>query len=476
VNARTLLARAVAIAGLALGVLLGGAGAASAHPLGNFSTNHLTVVRVSADRVDVRYVLDQAEIPTFRERGTAPTTVLARKRAEAAGGLRLSVAGRDVPLRARGPGRISFPAGQGGLRTTRAEILFAARVRTRGAVVVRDGSFPGRVGWRAVVVRPGEGTAVRSSVSSTDPTRGLRSYPGDLLGDPADRRVARLSVSPGLGTVTAPDGEETSGAGPGRSISEGLSGAFADAAAGQGVLVFLLLAAFGWGALHALSPGHGKAMVAAYLVGTRGTARDAVALGAIVTVTHTIGVFALGLVTLALSAYVLPEQLYPWLNLASGLLVLLVGLAVLRGRVRGVRAGHTHDHHHHHHEDHDHDHGHGSHDHHHHVTRSSSPRELLAMGASAGLIPCPSALVVLLAAIAQAQVALGLTLIVAFSAGLAATLTGLGVAVVWAGGLAGRVRLPPRAQTAVTALPAVSAAVIIVAGAVLTAQAVPDLM
>ena len=80
-------------------------------------------------------------------------------------------------------------------------------------------------------------------------------------------------------------------------------------------------------------------MVAAYLVGTRGTARDAVALGAIVTVTHTIGVFALGLVTLALSAYVLPEQLYPWLNLASGLLVLLVGVAVLRGRVRGARAG-----------------------------------------------------------------------------------------------------------------------------------------
>jgi ABC-type nickel/cobalt efflux system permease component RcnA len=470
----------VATAGLVLGVLLGAAGAASAHPLGNFSTNHLTVVRVSADRVDVRYVLDQAEIPTFRERGTAPTTVLARKRAEAAAGLRLRVAGRDVPLRARGPGRISFPSGQGGLRTTHAEILFSARVRTRGAVVVRDGSFPGRVGWRSVVVRPGEGTAVRSSVPSTDPTRGLRSYPGDLLDDPADRRVARLSVSPGLGTVMAPDGEEASGDGPGRSISEGLSGAFADAAAGQGVLVFLLLAAFGWGALHALSPGHGKAMVAAYLVGTRGTARDAVALGAIVTVTHTIGVFALGLVTLALSAYVLPEQLYPWLNLASGLLVLLVGLAVLRGRVRGARAGHAHDHHHHddQHHDHHHDHHHHHHDHHHHhhAPRSSSPRELLAMGASAGLIPCPSALVVLLAAIAQAQVALGLTLIVAFSAGLAATLTALGLAVVWVGGLAGRIRLPPRVRLAATALPAVSAAVIIVVGAVLTAQAVPDLV
>ncbi len=472
--------RALAAGAIAVVAPLVLAPAALGHPLGNLSVNRLDRVRVSEDRVEVRHVIDPAEVPTFQERRLSPRAVLARKRAEAAAGLRLRVAGRDVPLRARGPGRISFPSGQGGLRTTHAEILFSARVRTRGAVVVRDGSFPGRVGWRSVVVRPGEGTAVRSSVPSTDPTRGLRSYPGDLLDDPADRRVARLSVSPGLGTVMAPDGEEASGDGPGRSISEGLSGAFADAAAGQGVLVFLLLAAFGWGALHALSPGHGKAMVAAYLVGTRGTARDAVALGAIVTVTHTIGVFALGLVTLALSAYVLPEQLYPWLNLASGLLVLLVGLAVLRGRVRGARAGHAHDHHHHddQHHDHHHDHHHHHHDHHHHhhAPRSSSPRELLAMGASAGLIPCPSALVVLLAAIAQAQVALGLTLIVAFSAGLAATLTALGLAVVWVGGLAGRIRLPPRVRLAATALPAVSAAVIIVVGAVLTAQAVPDLV
>jgi nickel/cobalt transporter (NicO) family protein len=263
--------------------------------------------------------------------------------------------------------------------------------------------------------------------------------------------------------VSAPDGDE-GGPDRGRDASEGLSAAFSDAAAGDGVLVFLLLAAFGWGALHALSPGHGKAMVAAYLVGTRGTAREAVALGGIVTVTHTIGVFALGLVTLALSAYVLPEQLYPWLNLASGLLVVLVGLAVLRARIRGRRVAHDHhpDHHHHPH-DHHHDHG-------------SSSRELLAMGASAGLIPCPSALVVLLAAIAQAQVALGLALIVAFSAGLAATLTVLGLAVVWAGGLAGRIALPPRARAMATALPAVSAVIIVVVGAVLTAQAVPDLM
>jgi nickel/cobalt transporter (NicO) family protein len=235
-----------------------------------------------------------------------------------------------------------------------------------------------------------------------------------------------------------------------RSGDGGFTKLFDDAAAGKGVLLLLLLAAFGWGALHALSPGHGKAMVAAYLVGTRGTARDAVALGATVTVTHTIGVFALGLVTLALSAYVLPEDLYPWLNLVSALLVLGVGAAVLHKRRRA--AAHAHHHHH----DHDHDHD---------ITRKG----IIAMGASAGLIPCPSALVVLLGAVAQHEVALGLVLITAFSLGLAATLTGLGILVV----RAARVPLPPRAAAIV---PALSALLIVVVGIVMTAKALPPVI
>ena len=175
---------------------------------------------------------------------------------------------------------------------------------------------------------------------------------------------------------------------------------FENAAAGEGVLLVLLLAAFGWGALHALSPGHGKAMVAAYLVGTRGKPRHAVALGATVTVTHTIGVFALGVVTLALSQYILPEDLYPWLNLLSGLLVVVIGAGVLRSRARlastaipspSPRSRHdpatittTA------------------------IARHHGPtvtkRSLIGMGAAAGLIPCPSALVVLLAAISQHEI------------------------------------------------------------------------
>src|SRR5262249_40855324 len=154
--------------------------------------------------------------------------------------------------------------------------------------------------------------------------------------------------------------------------------------------------AFFWGAAHALSPGHGKSIVAAYLVGSRGTPRHAVLLGLTVTITHTIGVFALGLVTLSLSQFIVPDALYPWLNLVSALLVVGVGLSVLRWRLREWPGPSTHDRAHHDHGlDRGHDHGaHGHHDHHHH---SHDPalglRRLLGVGISGGLIPCPTALV-----------------------------------------------------------------------------------
>jgi ABC-type nickel/cobalt efflux system permease component RcnA len=340
--------------------------------------------------------------------------------------------------------------GQGGLPTTRVELSLSARIRSAHRVELRDLTFPGRLGWKAIVVRPGDGTDVRSTVPATDPTGGLRHYPKDLLKSPSDQRSASFAVKAGRGSVTAP---RSSGAGTvteNRS-GDGFAGVFGDAASGHGVLVLLLLAAFAWGALHALSPGHGKSMVAAYLVGTRGTARHAVALGATVTVAHTAGVFALGVVTLALSQYVLPEQLYPWLTLASGLLVVAVGVAVLRSRLRQAHAHH----------------------HHHHAHEELSWKALVAMGASAGLIPCPSALVVLLGAISQHQVALGLVLITAFSLGLAATITGIGLAVVYAQKALARVDFSSRTARA---LPAVSALVIVVVGCVLTARAVPGVM
>jgi len=444
VNAYTV-ARAALIAVV---LALATAAPASAHPLGNFSVNHLSTVSISADRVDVRYILDQAEIPTVQERGLGRAEVLRRKLDEVARALVLTVDGRRADLRAAGRPRLSFPGGAGGLPTTRLELPLSAVVQSPERVTLRDGTFPGRIGWKAIVIAPGDGTAVRTTTPRGDPTNGLRTYPKGLLQSPLDDREGSFSVKPGSGTVIAPEGRRATATSPGEVRSDGLTGLFEDAAAGHGVLVLLLLGALGWGALHALSPGHGKAMVAAYLVGTRGSARDAVVLGATVTVTHTIGVFALGLVTLALSQYILPEQLYPWLTLASGLMVVLVGASVLRSRLRG--AAHKHEHH-------------QSHDH----------RSLLGMGAAAGLLPCPSALVVLLAAISQHEVALGMLLIVAFSLGLAGTLTGLGVAVVHA-----RRFVPPRIATSRVAalMPAASAVVVVALGLALAARAVPGVV
>jgi len=448
----------------ALGILAAIAPVASAHPLGNFSINHLTQVRISADRVEALYILDQAEIPTFQERDLSPAQVLDRKRAEILKGLRLEVNGHAVPLRAQPGARLTFPPGQGGLKLTRVELRLSAAVRNPRQVVFRDETFTDRIGWKAIQILPGKGTDVRANVFAQDPTKGLRAYPKNTLSSPLNQRDATFAVSPGGGTVTAPEPPPDYRTTTTDRSGDGFAGVFADAAAGKGVLALLLLVAFGWGALHALSPGHGKAMVAAYLIGTRGTARHAVGLGAIVTITHTIGVFMLGFVTLLLSQYILPEDLYPWLNLVAGLLVVTVGLGVLRARVRAAKAQH---HHHHHHHDHDHHH---EHDHSHEIPDRVTWRGLFGMGAAAGLIPCPSALVVLLGAIAQHQVGLGLVLILAFSLGLATTLSGLGIAVVYAKRALTRVRVPSRL---VTALPAASAVLIVGVGLVLTAQSIP---
>src|SRR4051812_4488750 len=160
--------------------------AAHAHPLGNFSINHLAVVSVSADRVDVRYVLDQAEIPTFQERRLSPAAVLGRKRAEVTRGLTLRVDGAPRALVLAPGGTLRFGHGQGGLRTTRIVLRLHAAVREPHTVVLHDGTFPSRVGWKAVRPVPGAGTAVRSSVAADDPTRDLTTYPSALLSTPSD--------------------------------------------------------------------------------------------------------------------------------------------------------------------------------------------------------------------------------------------------------------------------------------------------
>ncbi len=230
---------------------------------------------------------------------------------------------------------------------------------------------------------------------------------------------------------------------------------------GWGMILAGLVAAFGLGAIHALSPGHGKTIVAAYLVGTRGTPRHAIFLGGMVTFTHTASVFLLGFATLFLSRFVLPEKIFPALGAISGLAIVGIGAALFRRRLNVLR--HSHPHHHHH--DHGHVHPHS------HVPEEVSMTGLIALGASGGLVPCPSALVLLLSSVALGRVGLGLTLLVAFSAGLAVVLSGIGLAVLYA-----KHWLPDTEKTAKHAafryLPVASAAVITVVGVVMTGVAV----
>ena len=284
--------RLLALAALAA-ALLAWPAAAAAHPLGNFTINRYSQLEIAGDRVYVLYVLDIAEIPTFQA-GRIDGAAYARRIAANA---HLTVDGRPAalaPLRHA----LAFPKGAGGLRTTRLEVLLQGpRVVAAGTrIAYRDTNYANRLGWKEIVVRASGGaSAPVSSAPATSRSEALRAYPRDLLSDPLDVSSATATIDPGTGPASAP--ALTSGRAleaPDRIADHGFARLI-----GRGHLTpLVILASIGialfWGMAHGLSPGHGKTIVAAYLVGQRGKARHAAALGGIVTVTHTIGVFALG--------------------------------------------------------------------------------------------------------------------------------------------------------------------------------------
>ena len=423
---------------LVIGAALFAPAAASAHPLGNFTINRFSRVEASGHRIYVRYVLDMAEIPTFQA-GHIDARAYARRIARNA---ELVVSGRPAPLVPLGTA-LAHPRGAAGLHTTRLEVILAGpALDGRATVFYRDDNYSDRIGWKEIVVGP-----KTRSISDE-----LRAYPKSLLQSPLDVTSVRTQLSPTGGPDVPPalSSGETLQA-PDRVADAGFASLVGREHLSALVILASLAAAFFWGMAHALSPGHGKTIVAAYLVGQRGTPWHAAALGLIVTATHTIGVFALGLITLALSQFIVPEQLYPWLNLVSGVLVVGIGAAVFRSRFRHRRA-HEHGHHHHHH-------------------AAPSRASLLTVGISGGLLPCPSALVVLLAAISLHRVPFGMVLIVAFSAGLALSITGIGLVAVFAKQVFKRASFEGRL---VRLLPAASALVILAAGLAMTARAVPN--
>jgi len=467
-----------------LGLLFLSAGAAAlAHPMGNFSVSHYTRFDVRPGGADLTYVLDLAEIPTFELLQTwnlaAGNRTAIQSRASDLGrewlsGLSLAVDGRQVRPRFR---IATAQVTDGAAGTAVLRVTVEAFLPVRGAKVqYEDRNYAGRAGWKEIVVVPhGGATLTASSANAQDRSNALRNYPADATSAPPQDTSTSFEWSePVQSTKTAPAPKTPAAApqaAPAPSFSEQqqrkamgtvVRGDFLSRMLGGreitlGMILIGLCVAFGLGAIHALSPGHGKTIVAAYLVGSRGTIKHALFLGGMVTFTHTISVFALGLCMLFFQRYVVPEKVIPALGVLSGLSIVAIGAMLLYQRAKRLTE-------HHHHHDHDHDHHHHDHQHHHsHVPEGKiTLAGLIALGASGGLVPCPSALVLLLSAIALGRTALGLVLLLAFSAGLALVLMAIGAVVLYARNL-----LPER--TAVSArvfryVPVFSAAVVMVLG------------
>ena len=346
-------------------------------------------------------MLDLAELPTVADRPLLDPngdgaisdperdSYLDGKLSEVSPALHLFAGSTALTLRPTAQS-LALAPGQAGLDTTRIEATFVADLpptaSDAGPLTFRNDYASDRLGWREIVVANGPDVSIDNSAAlAVDQSNALRVYPDDLLSSPLDERTVTVAfqLSPGAPASIGERAPIASGpAGIGQRLEEIVNGGTLS----TGGLFLALLAAAGWGAVHALSPGHGKTVVGAYLVGSRGTPRHALFLGLTVTITHTAGVIALGLVILFASRTILPEQLYPWLSLISGLLVAVLGLTILRQRLMGLPAfgHHHHDHDHAHSHDHDHEHAHD------HATRSCARRRARSLPRRARAQPPPA--------------------------------------------------------------------------------------
>jgi nickel/cobalt exporter len=467
---------------------------ALAHPLGNFTINRYSRIEVYSDVVRVQYVLDVAEIPTFQQMASVDTDgdglvsdaeaqVFATKTAgDLAQNLSLQLHGESESLGLTAS-RATFPEGQGGLQTTRLTATYEAPAPSGLTTLgYRDGNYADRIGWREIVVLPSTGAKLSGDFPTRDVSSALTNYPADQISSPLDTSSVSFSFD-ATTAVRAPALSDIpiAAKAPERSGTAFASLINADSLTLK-VIILALLAAFAFGALHAVEPGHGKTMVAAYFVGVKGTARQALSLGLIVAATHTVGVLAIGLLAIFGSQYILPETLYPWLSLASGLMVLALGLRLLAQRSGGRilhKLSHALPFGYHHHE---HDHAPAS-------ASSGVPpwKTLVAIGLADGLTPSPSALVVLLAAVSLHRIGLGIALIVSFSVGLATVLAGISLGLLFFRGamdglsrLASATRVPIISRIApslagegviVRALPMAGALALVAVGLLLTLSA-----
>jgi nickel/cobalt exporter len=525
-----------------------------AHPMGNFSINHYSRIKIGQKSVEILYLVDMAEIPTYqeiRDFGLAPkpddpsaSRYLDQHEPSLRAGLLLESDGQPVQLETLSR-VLTFADGAGGLPTMKVGFVF--RGKLEGIVGAHklsyaDNNFPGRAGWKEIVVLGDQAEILTSSAPTVDRSQELTNYSSDALNSPPQQ----LSASVNYRTLAA-DPEKTTWDSQGTTSenrilhatssarrtaaahspspqrqqgsfaaipASGLNEAkpsnravvtapvsphvapphaqntprsrFTELISTQRKLSFWFLfsatlIAAGLGALHALEPGHGKTIVAAYLVGSRGTARHAVLLGIVVTAAHTSGVFLLGAVTLYASRYIVPEKLYPWLGAISGLSVAGLGIFIFLRHLTGETGEHSHVPG----ERHSHwflsmfkqamlletesSRGAGSSDSKP-IGRALSLRELCVLGITGGIVPCPAALVVLLSAFSLHRISFGLFLIAAFSVGLASVLVIVGLTMVYAKRL-----ISSRVQTGSSAfryLPLLSSAFMVALGVGITASAI----
>ncbi len=471
----------------------------TAHPLGNFSVNQFSRIEVEKSEIKVRSILDLAEIPTFQLKGEIDTdkdgvysqneldAYAVKLTPEHLANLQLSADGNALQLR-EADKKIGLKEGAGGLNTMRIEWDFIADFPAGNAdshrIEFENKNYPERIGWNEIVVGRTSGVSIfDSNAKGSGLSDELKTYPQESLIIPLSERKAEFSFTSNAVPATATALQNRDGHATAPVEKDRFAELISVPEITPSIILFGLLLAFGLGAMHAMSPGHGKTVVGAYLVGSRGTFKHAIFLGLTVTITHTLGVFALGLITLFATNYIRPEKMMPFLSFVSGLLVFFIGATMFKDRLFGAlgwkKSSHGHDHGHSH-DEHTHEHADDSHHEHTHdglshthggTTHTHLPPEqvswksLLALGISGGLLPCPSALVLMLSAINLGRIGYGLVLTLVFSFGLAATLTAVGLLFLYGGRAFGGSRLGT--HPLVKALPVFSAFVITCVGAVL---------
>jgi nickel/cobalt transporter (NicO) family protein len=420
----------VVLGAAVLGVLVPPAHPAHAHPLGNFSINQYHGFTIRPDAVTATVVVDRAEIPTRQRRTIRCVEVAAALDATVERGrLRWTIEAEDL----------TFHPGAAELPTSRLSCILRAVIRPLGTGAVRpfvvaNGYAAGQVGWHEMTA-VGDGVRlIDSPLATRSVSDELRAYPADPLASPLDVRAASLRFKTGgsadaaAGQAAGTNGRAAPAGGAFGRLIASADRRLADlAGAGRltpavGLLAVLL--AFALGAGHAALPGHGKTALAAYAAARGGRRREAVALLATVTATHTGGVLAVGAL-LTTSAAFAGERLLAWLGIVSGAVVVAVGA----GMLAAFRRGRSHSHGHGHSPGHSHPHSH-SHDGHSNVHdhRPGGRLGLFGIGLAGGLVPSPSALVVLLGAVGLGRTAFGVLLVIAYGVGMAATLTAAGFA------------------------------------------------